>query len=130
MTGTTINANLTETNFTPADGGKLGNGIWHWHVQAVDSTQNESGFQTAPFSFTVDAALCGDADGSVEVDIDDVVYLINYIFSGGPAPVPYESGDADCSGAVDIDDVVHLITYIFSGGDEPCDSDGDGVPDC
>ncbi|MFH1893168.1 MAG: hypothetical protein ABIK83_10870 [Candidatus Zixiibacteriota bacterium] len=27
----------------------------------------------------------GDADGSGGVDIDDVVYLINYIFSGGPA---------------------------------------------
>ncbi len=29
----------------------------------------------------------GDADGSGGVDIDDVVYLINYIFGGGPAPV-------------------------------------------
>ncbi len=63
---------------------------------------------------------CGDADGSGAVDIDDVVYLIAYIFSGGPEPVPYESGDADCSGAIDIDDVVYLIAYIFSGGHEPC----------
>ena len=52
--------------------------------------------------------LCGDADASGEADIDDVVYLINFIFSGGPEPVPYESGDADCSGGVDIDDVVHV----------------------
>jgi hypothetical protein len=29
--------------------------------------------------------ICGDADGSEGVDIDDVVYLINYIFAGGPA---------------------------------------------
>jgi hypothetical protein len=73
---------------------------------------------------------CGDADGSGDVDIDDVVYLINYIFSGDPPPDPYESGDADCSGAVDIDDVVWLINYIFSGGNAPCDTDGDEVPDC
>jgi len=73
---------------------------------------------------------CGDADASGGVDIDDVVYLINYIFSGGPEPVPYESGDADCSGGVDIDDVVYLINYIFSGGHTPCDTDGDGGPDC
>gem|GEM_PF-4228364 len=39
-------------------------------------------------------------------------------------------GDADWSGAVDIDDVVWLINYIFSGGYAPCDTDGDGVPDC
>lgn len=64
--------------------------------------------------------LCGDVNRSEGVDIDDVVYLINYIFAGGPAPDPSESGDVDCSGAVDIDDVVYLIAYIFSGGPEPC----------
>ena len=65
--------------------------------------------------------VCGDADVSGEVDIDDVVYLIAYIFSGGPEPAPYESGDVDCSGGVDIDDVVYLIAYIFSGGPPPCE---------
>lgn len=74
--------------------------------------------------------VCGDADASGEADIDDVVYLIGYIFAGGPAPYPIESGDADCSGAPDIDDVVYLIAYIFSGGPAPCDPSGDGVPDC
>lgn len=72
------------------------------------------------------AYTCGDVNGSggdPAVDIDDVVYLINYIFAGGPAPVPVEAGDANCSGgdpAIDIDDVVYLITYIFSGGPAPC----------
>jgi len=73
---------------------------------------------------------CGDADFSGAVDIDDVVYLINYIFAGGPAPQPIESGDADCSGGVDIDDVVYLINYIFASGYAPCDPDGNEVPDC
>ncbi len=62
----------------------------------------------------------GDADGSGGIDIDDVVFLIEYIFSGGPAPNPLAAGDADCSGSVDIDDVVHLIEYIFSSGPAPC----------
>lgn len=74
--------------------------------------------------------ICGDADASGDVDIDDVVYLIQYIFAGGPAPQPLEAGDADCSGYVDIDDVVYLIQYIFAGGNAPCDPDGDGTPDC
>jgi len=74
--------------------------------------------------------LCGDADFSGGVDIDDVVYLINYIFGGGPVPDPLASGDADCAGGIDIDDVVYLINYIFGGGPEPCDPDGDEVPDC
>ena len=64
--------------------------------------------------------LCGDADGSGIVTISDAVYLINYIFSGGPAPNPLLSGDADCSGAVTISDAVFLINYIFGGGAAPC----------
>jgi hypothetical protein len=74
--------------------------------------------------------IVGDADGSGEVKIEDVIYLIAYIFSGGPPTEPLLAGDADCSGDVDIDDVVYLILYLFSGGPAPGDPDGDGVPDC
>jgi outer membrane protein assembly factor BamB len=80
--------------------------------------------------FAEDEHICGDADASLAVDIDDAIYILNYIFSGGSPPEPYSVGNADCSGAVDIGDVVHLVNYIFSGGSAPCDTDGDGVPDC
>jgi outer membrane protein assembly factor BamB len=72
-------------------------------------------FSTEEVSF-----VCGDADGSGAVDIDDIVHLINYIFGGGPPPASVEAGDADCSDSVDIDDVVYLINYIFGGGMPPC----------
>ncbi len=77
-----------------------------------------------------DSSCCGDTDGSGEVDIDDLVYLIYYILAGGPAPEPYEVGDVDCSGAIDVDDLVYVIDYIFSAGRAPCDATGDGVPEC
>lgn len=32
----------------------------------------------------------GDANGSGSISMSDPVYLINYIFGGGPAPVPFE----------------------------------------
>jgi predicted secreted hydrolase len=68
----------------------------------------------------------GDANGSggdPAVDIDDIVYLINYVFGGGPSPV----GDLCCGDAngsqgdppVDIDDIVYLINYVFGGGPAP-----------
>ncbi len=63
---------------------------------------------------------CGDANGSGTVNISDAVYLIAYIFSGGPAPSPLLAGDANCSGSVNISDAVYLIAYIFSGGPAPC----------
>ncbi len=64
--------------------------------------------------------ICGDADGSGSVSISDAVYLINYIFGGGPASNPLLAGDADCSNAVSISDAVYLINYIFAGGPQPC----------
>jgi len=81
-------------------------------------------------SFSVRVFLCGDVNASGFVDIDDVVYMINYIFAGGAVPAPEESGNCDCSGIADIDDVVYLITYIFAGGFSPCDPDGIDGPDC
>jgi hypothetical protein len=73
---------------------------------------------------------CGDADGSEAIDIDDIVFLISYIFSGGPPPDPPDRGDVNCSGGIDIDDVVYLILYVFAGGNPPCDLDGNGMLDC
>ena len=64
--------------------------------------------------------ICGDADGSGNVDVDDVVFLVAYVFTSGPAPDPLEAGEVDCSGTVDIDDIVYLVQYIFAGGPVPC----------
>ncbi len=86
--------------------------------------------RTAPGVYEVVNYSCGDVNSSGAIDIDDVVYLISYIFQGGPVPEPYGSGDTDCSGTIDIDDAVYVIGYIFSGGNPPCDTDGDGAPDC
>lgn len=66
--------------------------------------------------------VCGDANGNGAVSISDVVFLINYIFAGGPAPVPVQAGDANCSGTVSISDAVYVINYIFGGGPAPCSS--------
>lgn len=63
----------------------------------------------------------GDVTGDCFVDIDDVVFLIEYIFASGDAPEPLQLGNVNCSEdiPVDIDDVVYLINYIFGGGPPP-----------
>jgi hypothetical protein len=73
--------------------------------------------------------ICGDADGSGQIDIDDVIFMIQCIFVDCLG-VPMERLDVTCDGVLDIDDVVHMVSYIFAGGYDPCDIDGDGVPDC
>jgi hypothetical protein len=69
---------------------------------------------------TVPTYICGDANGDAAVDIADAVFLISYIFKGGPAPSPLAAGDANCDVMVDTADAVYLITYIFKSGPAPC----------
>jgi len=66
--------------------------------------------------------LIGDPNFSLDYDIDDIMYLIKYIFLMGPAPIPYAvaSGDANCDCIVDIDDIMYLIAFAFQGGPIPC----------
>ncbi len=63
--------------------------------------------------------LHGDADNSGILNISDVVYLINYIFVGGPAPVSECKGDNNCDCVISISDAVYSIIYIFGGGQPP-----------
>jgi hypothetical protein len=79
------------------------------------------GFQQ---NFTTAAcSSCGDANSDGAFDISDVVFVIAYIFAGGPAPedcvIPNGMADANGDGAVDISDAVYLIEYIFTGGPAP-----------
>ncbi len=59
----------------------------------------------------------GDVNGDGKIAISDVVGLVNYIFSGGPAPEPLFIGDTDCSGSISVSDAVRIIAYIF--GERP-----------
>ena len=66
------------------------------------------------------AFMCGDANGDGQVDIADVVYLINYLFVGGPEPLPsLSAGDANGDGTVDIADVIYLVNHLFTEGPPP-----------
>jgi hypothetical protein len=62
----------------------------------------------------------GDSNGDHFIDISDCIFLIEYIFQGGPAPDPLMAGDANCDAHVNISDVVFLLNYIFHGGPAPC----------
>jgi len=62
----------------------------------------------------------GDANGDKVIDISDVVYLLNYLFIHGPAPVPtLDAGDANCDRVVDASDLVYLLNYLFAHGPAP-----------
>jgi hypothetical protein len=64
--------------------------------------------------------LYGDANADGKVTVSDVIFLINYLFKGGPEPIPVETGDVNCNGGITVSDVVYLINYLFKGGPPPC----------
>ncbi len=73
---------------------------------------------------------CGDANNDNDVNVSDAVRIINYVFAGGDPPDPMEAGDCNCDSICNVSDAVWIINYVFVGGNEPCDTNGDGEPDC
>jgi hypothetical protein len=73
---------------------------------------------------------CGDANTDGVINISDAVYIIGYVFVGGAPPSPLDLGDVNCDGKVGLTDIVYMINYVFRGGYIPCDTNGDGTPDC
>ena len=63
----------------------------------------------------------GDVNNDGSVDIADLVYLVDYMFAGGPDPIPqWQQGDVDCTGGIDIGDLVYLVDFMFNSGPSPC----------
>ena len=64
----------------------------------------------------------GDVDESDVINSADIVYLVAYVFKGGPEPQPEEYvGDVNCDGVVVSGDIIYMVNYVFKGGDAPCD---------
>jgi thermitase len=63
--------------------------------------------------------LRGDVNADGKINTSDIVYLINYLFISGPAPVPLRAGDVNADGLINASDVVYLTNYLFIGGPPP-----------
>jgi len=69
--------------------------------------------------------LFGDVNNDGKVNVGDLVYLINYLYKNGPAPLctPITScGDVNLDGKVNVGDLVYLINYLYKNGPAPCNS--------
>jgi hypothetical protein len=94
-------------------------GTYYYKVRAKDQQE-----QIGPWSKVEDVVVLGgfvggDANGDGEVNLADAVYIVNYLFIGGPPPDPLEAGDANSDGEVDLADAVYIVNYLFIGGPPP-----------
>ncbi len=63
--------------------------------------------------------ICGDANYDELVNILDVVFLINYKYKSGPAPLYLDAADVNNDLAINILDIVYLINFKYKGGPVP-----------
>jgi hypothetical protein len=85
----------------------------------VTNTDTSTGTLTNGYTYN---AQVFDPNGDGVIDPADIFYLINYLFTGGPAPHGpggILSGDANGDGVVDPADIFYLINYLFLGGQKP-----------
>jgi hypothetical protein len=61
----------------------------------------------------------GDVNVDGIINVGDVVYLVSYLYRGGPEPCPVEAGDVTLDGIVNVGDIVYLISYLYRGGPPP-----------
>ena len=72
---------------------------------------------TGPVIRTI--GLYGDANSDGKLNVTDVIYLVNYLFKGGPEPNPLLAADVNCDAKINVTDVIYLINYLFKGGPPP-----------
>jgi len=88
-----------------------------WTGQPQIFTEVEYAVHISPWEWIWDYR--GDCNRDGNVNSADVSYIINYLFVGGPAPVPLSEGDVNCDGNINSADASFLINYLFVGGPEP-----------
>ena len=65
--------------------------------------------------------ICGDMNyTNVDPNIEDLTFMVDYLFGGGAAPPIIESSDIDGSGGdPNITDLTAFVDYLFAGGAPP-----------
>jgi hypothetical protein len=129
-----------ETQFDAAQEGKTfcidstffpPSGYWLWAYTGGSLIPDWGG----PYCWTIaePPSCCVGDRGNVDydpediIDISDLVYLVDYMFTSGPPPPCWEEANVDGSGDgppdgsedIDISDLVYLVDYMFNGGPAP-----------
>lgn len=90
----------------------------YWKVKA----ENSLGFyRWSTSTFSSIFYMRGDVTCDKSILVDDIVFLVNFLFKGGASPVIIASGNVDCEDEILVSDIVTLVDFLFKGG---------VIPDC
>ena len=70
-------------------------------------------------SVFMNLGYCGDLNGDGFISVFDVMFLIDYLYSGGPEPESIRLCDVNSDSVTNIFDIVFLLKYLYMNGPEP-----------
>lgn len=89
---------------------------YYYKVMRTSMTENSPSKTVAVTPLT---ATLGDANGSGDVDVADVITTVNYAAGMNPKPFIFEAADLNADSEIDILDVVGIIRRILNPGANP-----------
>ncbi|MBI5867138.1 MAG: M36 family metallopeptidase [candidate division Zixibacteria bacterium] len=107
---------------------KSGAVVYGIHYEQICNAMSAHGILNCPA--ICDCSHTGDPNNDGVIDLFDIIFTIDEVFSGGPqAPKdPYcphlSRSDYNCDNFIDVFDVAYAIEYVFSGGPGVCDACG------
>ncbi len=114
-----IHPNLSTQTYNFMPGEELsytGDGL----LTYVDLADYNGSFIPSTILYSAGGLICGDVNGDNQVNVSDAVYMISWIFVGGPPPQPLIVADVNCDNQANISDAVYIINWIFNSSDDPC----------
>ncbi|MCK4460592.1 MAG: hypothetical protein KAW46_02250, partial [candidate division Zixibacteria bacterium] len=100
-----------------------------WYQASIVINSNDPDPLDNPLTIPVELAvtgsggpdwICGDIDNDGEgPNIGDLIYLVDYMFNDGPAPMEMDAANVDGVNGIDVGDLVHLVDYMFNEGPPP-----------
>ena len=111
---------ITDTLFTDFDVVPGERYYYFYKTLRTNLTESEASRNVSTVPLT---AQPGDANGSLNVDVADIVTVVSYITGGMPQPFVFGAADVNGDGEIDVMDIVRIISIITTGR-----SDADNTP--
>jgi len=122
--GGTVDPGMADTVLCMMSSGELEEGDYGANIYVHSNDPDpEKNPLTIPVQMHVGSGpewICGDINNNgIGPDIEDLIYLVGYMFQEGAEPPIMEAADADGSGGnIDVQDLVDLVSYMFQNGPE------------
>jgi len=110
------------SNFAASIEGLTQDVIYYWRTSVTDACSRSDWSLVQSFRAACGVVVTGDADVSGAIEAADIIIMVNYLFKGGPEPLPIaQAGDVNCDGVTTSADIIDLVNHVFKSGAAPCD---------